>query len=182
MASLGHQELTHWSPDKTAPILQKTFSSAFSWEKIYVFWLNFHFPLLVGDATINQVVLAKSLTIQNGSDAMFNDEMNAITIYIYIYVAGPCINGYSMILVRERFWIICAVRSGFTFLGFDSAFSIVWIVWICILSRICHDGKQIVHQEVLGVANLDLSVCKYWHLNIFLSVWHKGFGSKNKIL
>ena len=33
---------THWGRDKMAPIFQMTFSIAFSWMKIYEFWLRFH--------------------------------------------------------------------------------------------------------------------------------------------
>ena len=35
-------ELTHWGLDKMAPILQTTFSNAFSWMKIYELWLKFN--------------------------------------------------------------------------------------------------------------------------------------------
>ena len=58
-----------------------------------------------------------------------------------------------MILIWKRSWIICTVRSGFTFLFFDSAFSIARVVWICIHSRDCHCGEQSVHQEVLGIGD-----------------------------
>ena len=38
-------KLTYWCPDKMAAIFQKTFSNAFSWIKIYEFWLRFHWSL-----------------------------------------------------------------------------------------------------------------------------------------
>ena len=34
--------LTHWGRDKMAAIFQTAFSNAFSWMKIYKFWLRFH--------------------------------------------------------------------------------------------------------------------------------------------
>ena len=37
--------LTHWYREKMAPIFQTTFSSAFSWTKMYEFWLTFHWNL-----------------------------------------------------------------------------------------------------------------------------------------
>ena len=38
----GANELTHWGRDKMAAILQTTYSNAFSWMKMYKFWLRFH--------------------------------------------------------------------------------------------------------------------------------------------
>ena len=46
---------THWGLNKMVAISQTTFSNAFSWQKIIVFWLNFHwnsFPEV--QLTINQ--------------------------------------------------------------------------------------------------------------------------------
>ena len=37
--------LTHWSRDKLATIFQKTLSNAFSWMKMYIFRLRFHWCL-----------------------------------------------------------------------------------------------------------------------------------------
>ena len=37
--------LTHWGRDKMAVISQTTFSGAFSWMKMYEFWLTFHWNL-----------------------------------------------------------------------------------------------------------------------------------------
>ena len=37
MASLGHNELTHWGRDKMADIFQTTFSNAFPWMKMFQF-------------------------------------------------------------------------------------------------------------------------------------------------
>ena len=39
--------LTHWGRDKMAAILQKTFSNAFSWIKMYEFQFKFHLSLLL---------------------------------------------------------------------------------------------------------------------------------------
>ena len=39
--------LTHWGPDKMAAISQTTFSNAFSWMKMYEFWLRFHLSLFL---------------------------------------------------------------------------------------------------------------------------------------
>ena len=36
---------THWGRDKMATIFQMTFSNAFSWMKMYEFWLRFHWIL-----------------------------------------------------------------------------------------------------------------------------------------
>ena len=40
-------KLTHWGRDKIAAIPQTTFSNAFSWIKIYKFWLKFHWSLFL---------------------------------------------------------------------------------------------------------------------------------------
>ena len=37
--------LTHWSQDKMAAIFQTTFSNAFSWMKIILFWLRCHWNM-----------------------------------------------------------------------------------------------------------------------------------------
>ena len=39
--------LTHWGRDKMDAISQTTFSSAFSWMKIFEFWLIFHWSLFL---------------------------------------------------------------------------------------------------------------------------------------
>ena len=39
--------LTHWGRDKMAAIFQTTFSNAFSWMKIYEFWLRFHWSVFL---------------------------------------------------------------------------------------------------------------------------------------
>ena len=39
--------LTHWSRDKMAAISQTTFSSAFSWMKMFDFWRKFHWTLFL---------------------------------------------------------------------------------------------------------------------------------------
>ena len=39
------QILTHWCWHKMAAIFQMTFSNAFSWMKMYEFWLSFHWSL-----------------------------------------------------------------------------------------------------------------------------------------
>ena len=48
MASLGHNDLTHWGRDKMAAIFQTPFSNAFSWMEIYEFRLRFHLSLFLG--------------------------------------------------------------------------------------------------------------------------------------
>ena len=40
-----HRELTHWGRDKMAAPFQTTFSSAFSWMKMYKFGVRFHWNL-----------------------------------------------------------------------------------------------------------------------------------------
>ena len=52
LLSKSHQNicycyLTHWGRDKMAAIYQTTFSNAFSWTKMYEFWLKFHWGLFV---------------------------------------------------------------------------------------------------------------------------------------
>ena len=43
---LNHlQAVTHWGQDKMAAIFQTTFSNAFSWMKMFKFWLRFHWSL-----------------------------------------------------------------------------------------------------------------------------------------
>ena len=37
--------LTHWGRDKMASMFQTTFSSTFSWMRMYEFWLRFHWSL-----------------------------------------------------------------------------------------------------------------------------------------
>ena len=45
--SFLYVSLTHWGRDKMAAISQTTFSSAFSWMKIYKFRLGFHWSLFL---------------------------------------------------------------------------------------------------------------------------------------
>ena len=47
MSRFSAQILTHWGRDKIDAISQTTFSSAFSWMKMYAFWLKFHWSLFV---------------------------------------------------------------------------------------------------------------------------------------
>ena len=42
MVVMSRKSLTHWGRDKMAAILQTIFSNAFSWMKMYPFWLRFH--------------------------------------------------------------------------------------------------------------------------------------------
>ena len=44
-SSGANVRLTHWCRDKMAAIFQTTFSIAFSWMKMYEFWLRFHCSL-----------------------------------------------------------------------------------------------------------------------------------------
>ena len=46
------RRLTHWGRDKLAAASQTTFSNAFSWVKMYEFWLKFHWSLFLGDQSI----------------------------------------------------------------------------------------------------------------------------------
>ena len=39
--------LTHWGRDKMAAISQTTFSSVFSWMKMFYFWIKFHWTLFL---------------------------------------------------------------------------------------------------------------------------------------
>ena len=39
--------LTHWGRDKMAAIFHTTYSNAFSWMKMYEFWLRFHWSLFL---------------------------------------------------------------------------------------------------------------------------------------
>ena len=41
------QSLTHWCRDKMAAILRTTYSNAFSWAKMYEFWLKSHWTLFL---------------------------------------------------------------------------------------------------------------------------------------
>ena len=64
MASLGHNTLTHWGQDKMAAVFQTTFSSAFSWMKMYEFRLRFYWSLFPRvQLTISQ---APSIVSDNG--------------------------------------------------------------------------------------------------------------------
>ena len=47
MASLGHNQLTHWGWDKMATILHTTFSNGCLWMKIVDFLLKFHWSLFL---------------------------------------------------------------------------------------------------------------------------------------
>ena len=44
---LQSEKLTHWGRDKMPAIFQTTFSDAFSWMKMYEFWLRFHWRLFL---------------------------------------------------------------------------------------------------------------------------------------
>ena len=46
-AALGRDELTHWGRDKVDAISQTTFSSAFSWMKMFELRLKFHWSLFL---------------------------------------------------------------------------------------------------------------------------------------
>ena len=39
---LHETRITHWGRDKMATILQTTYSNAFSWMKVVIFWIKFH--------------------------------------------------------------------------------------------------------------------------------------------
>ena len=41
------QWITHWGQDKMAAIFHTTFSDAFTWMKMYEFWLRFHWSLFL---------------------------------------------------------------------------------------------------------------------------------------
>ena len=44
----SHQcSILHWGLNKMGDILQMSFSNAFSWKKIFVFWLKFHWNLFL---------------------------------------------------------------------------------------------------------------------------------------
>ena len=43
----SNQGLTHWGPDKMGDILQMTFSSGFSWTKMFEYLLKFHWSLFL---------------------------------------------------------------------------------------------------------------------------------------
>ena len=47
LMSFPHLWLTHWGRDKMAAIFQLTFSHAFSWMKMYEFWLWFNWSVLL---------------------------------------------------------------------------------------------------------------------------------------
>ena len=47
MSSVLINSLTHWGRDKMAAIFQTTYSKAFSWMKMYKFWLKFHWSLFL---------------------------------------------------------------------------------------------------------------------------------------
>ena len=44
-AALGGDDLIHQGQDKMGTILQMTFSNAFSWRKMFIFWFEFHLSL-----------------------------------------------------------------------------------------------------------------------------------------
>ena len=46
-AKQGKGKLTHWGRDKMDAIFQMTLSNAFSWMKMYEFWLKFHWRLFL---------------------------------------------------------------------------------------------------------------------------------------
>ena len=53
---IGLVLLTHWGRDKMATIFQTMFLNEFSWMKMYVFWLNFHWNLLARDQLTSTMV------------------------------------------------------------------------------------------------------------------------------
>ena len=58
-ASLGFDELTHWGRDEIDAISQTTFSNAFSWMKVYKFWL-WHYDDVIMTMLASQIT---SLTV-----------------------------------------------------------------------------------------------------------------------
>ena len=65
--------LTHWGRDKTATILQTTFSNAFSWIKICEFWLMFHWILFL---RVNYTIFQYWFRLWLGADQATSHYLN----------------------------------------------------------------------------------------------------------
>ena len=69
--SVRKNDLTHWDRDKMTAISQTTFSNAFSWMKMYAFWLRFHWSLsLRAQLTIVQHWFRKWFGAVQATDAL----------------------------------------------------------------------------------------------------------------
>ena len=77
---LGLNVLTHWGRDKMTTIFRMTFSNAFSWMKMFKFWLNFTEVCSQGSnyehssiGSDNGLVLARQQVIIWNNDGKFTD-------------------------------------------------------------------------------------------------------------
>ena len=84
LASLGHNELTHWRWDRMACIWQKTFSSAFPWMK--TFWiLNTVSTKYVPLGLIDSV--AAWLGVEQATSHYLNNDDHHDLVYLCIYLS-----------------------------------------------------------------------------------------------
>ena len=101
--------LTHWDRDKMAAIPCTIFSNAFSWMKMYEFWLRFHWSLLLRvQLTIFQHLFREWL----GTDNPLSEPM-VVSLLTFICVTPPqgvilrrayLDRNYKAKLVRSIIW------------------------------------------------------------------------------
>ena len=92
--------LTHWGQDKMTIIFQITFSNAFSWTKMYEFWLKFHWSLFLSfQLTTSLPWFRKYLGVDHGDKPV--SEPMLVSLLMHICVTQPQ-------------WVKTAICSGFT--------------------------------------------------------------------
>ena len=80
--------LTHWGRDKMAAIIQTTFSSAFSWIKMYEFRLRFHW-IFVPKGSINNIPsLVQIMAWRRPGDKPLSEPM-MVSLLTHICVTRP---------------------------------------------------------------------------------------------
>ena len=86
---LSHiKELTHWGRDKMTAISQTTFSSAFSWTKIFEFRLRFHWSLFPKGPIDNIPRLVQIMAWRRSGDKPLSEQVTE-SLLTYICITRP---------------------------------------------------------------------------------------------
>ena len=104
--------LTHWGRDKMDAISQTTYSNAFSWMKIGVFWWKFHWNLFPMQGPINHIpALVQIMAWRLRGDKPLSEPM-LVSLLTHIYVTWPqWVNSWIVERSREILSAISKKRS-----------------------------------------------------------------------
>ena len=83
-----HLSLTHWGWDKMAAISQTTFSSTFSWMKMFEFRLKFHWSMLLKGLNDNILALVQIMAWRRPGDKPLSEPM-MFSLLTHICVTRP---------------------------------------------------------------------------------------------